>query len=143
MGSHRPLLVVGGKWSVRPSELEKSAAKGVMTDLPTYVAHDDRFPFEATLGGRMVHTLANAARLLFGGQRCCSRVRGFSYCNLSCLFHHSYSSDSSDLSSGMVIMVVPCTMREATNGLQEGGRFSIRTFLKLLSETGFHWSESL
>jgi len=28
VGSHRPIFLVGGKWSVRPSELEKSAAKG-------------------------------------------------------------------------------------------------------------------
>ena len=27
-GSHREIFLVGGKWSVRPSELEKSAAKG-------------------------------------------------------------------------------------------------------------------
>ena len=34
MGSLRPLFLVGGKWSVRPSEFKKSAAKGAsMLDL--------------------------------------------------------------------------------------------------------------
>lgn len=28
MGSHRPIFLVGGKWSERPPELEKSVAKG-------------------------------------------------------------------------------------------------------------------
>jgi hypothetical protein len=28
VGSYRPIFLVGGKWSVRPLELEKSAAKG-------------------------------------------------------------------------------------------------------------------
>jgi hypothetical protein len=54
VGSHRPLFLVGGKWSVRPSEFEKSAAKG---------GHVDGFAKDATLDGRLQDAAQGSSHL--------------------------------------------------------------------------------
>ena len=102
-GSCRLIFLVGGKWSVRPSELEKSAAKGVagvlndtIQTVPSVVDDDvNAAKVPVNLFEEHFSALDRVSDIIFGDEEF---VRGVSCCELgdtgcfSCDSGHTFTS---------------------------------------------------